>query len=262
MKLSLEQIRDFQVPAGSLGLWWLGQAGFIIKSPSGVVAALDAYLSDSCGPLAKGIGFDFSRLYSPPMEAGELAGVDVYMLSHSHQDHLDPDTIATYRACGGRGPYVAPHYAAAKLAALGVEENEIIRTWPGNCVCFKDFEIRTTFAVPFGDDDLTHVGYVVCVSGVSIYFTGDTAYHEAVGISASAHKPDIMVAVINGAFRNLTAADAARLAHQIQPRTVIPCHHDLFVDGRVDPQSLRLNLFVYGMAERFKSLEVGKGYVF
>ncbi|MDO8301683.1 MAG: MBL fold metallo-hydrolase, partial [Sedimentisphaerales bacterium] len=187
MKLSLEQIRDFQVPASSLGLWWLGQAGFIIKSPSGVVAVLDAYLSDSCGPLAKDIGFDFSRSYPPPMEAGELAGVDVYMLSHSHQDHLDPDTIAACRACGGRGPYVAPHHAAAKLVALGVKENEIIRTWPGNCVSFKDLEIRATFAVPFSDDDLTHVGYAVGVGGVSIYFTGDTAYHEVVGISALAY---------------------------------------------------------------------------
>ena len=40
-KLTMKQIKAYPVRKGSVALWWLGQAGFIIKTPKGVIAALD-----------------------------------------------------------------------------------------------------------------------------------------------------------------------------------------------------------------------------
>ena len=44
--MSLSMI-DAEVPGGALGLWWLGQAGFVFKTPAGKIIYLDPYLSDA-----------------------------------------------------------------------------------------------------------------------------------------------------------------------------------------------------------------------
>jgi L-ascorbate 6-phosphate lactonase len=44
--LSAEKLKSYVVPEGSLTLWWLGQAGFLIKSPSGKIVVIDPYLSN------------------------------------------------------------------------------------------------------------------------------------------------------------------------------------------------------------------------
>ena len=38
MTITMLQLREHRVPAGSLAVWWLGQAGFLLKSPGGVIA--------------------------------------------------------------------------------------------------------------------------------------------------------------------------------------------------------------------------------
>ena len=70
---------------------------------------------------------------------------------------------------------------------------------------FGDLSLRATFAIPFGGDDLTHVGYLVKIeNGPMVYFTGDTGWHDILANAIAPHKPDVMVSVINPAFHNLT----------------------------------------------------------
>jgi L-ascorbate 6-phosphate lactonase len=263
MNLTLQSLREFPVPAGALAVWWLGQAGFLLKSPGGVVCALDPYLSDSCAPSAAQGGMDFSRRYPPPLAPTELAGVDLYVVTHSHQDHLDPDTLRGCWQAGGTGPYIAPPEAAEKLIAWGVAPDRVTMVWPNKAVTLGDLTIRTALAIPFGGDDLTHVGYLISAAGGPVfYFTGDTAYHEVLGISAAEHHPDVLFTVINGTFRNLSPAEAALLARTVQPRVVIPYHYDLFPDGHMPPQALRMNLMLHGLQDRYLALTPGVPWVF
>ncbi len=178
-KLTMAVIRGHQTPAHAVTLWWLGQAGFLIRSPAGKVLALDPYLSNSCKTIGELNGFDMDRQIPPPMAAADLAGIDGYWFTHSHQDHLDPETLAGYRKAGGRGPYFAPAEAWEKLQALGVPASEITMIWPNKEIALGDLRIRATFAIPLGGDDLTHVGYLVFVKdGPTLYFTGDTGFEE------------------------------------------------------------------------------------
>lgn len=257
----MNQIRSHHTPPASVTLWWLGQAGFIIKTPAGKVAALDPYLSNSCKAIGEQHGFDFDRQFPPPLPAQELAGVDLYVLTHSHQDHLDPETLAAYRESGGHGPYLAPPETVEKLQALGVPAAEISMVWPNKSVTMGDLTVRATFAIPLGGDDLTHVGYLFFVKdGPTVYFTGDTGYHDLLADAVAPHKPDVLVTVINGAFRNLSPAEAAQLARRIDARVVIPCHHDLFPDNCQPPQMLRTNLKLQGIGERYRLLERGVAF--
>ena len=204
------ELQSFQVPPGSLTLWWLGQAGFLLKSPAGTLVAVDPYLSNSCKAIGELIGMEMDRLVPPPLAAADLAGVDLYAITHSHGDHLDPETVAGYRKAGGEGPYLAPPETADKLRELGIPADQIVMTWPNKLYRARDLWIRATLAIPFGPDDLNHVGYIIGVDGgPCAYLTGDTDYHDALATAAAPHKPDVLVAVINGAFRNLSAAEAA-----------------------------------------------------
>jgi L-ascorbate 6-phosphate lactonase len=264
MTLSMKQLRDHTVPARSLTVWALGQAGFLIKSPGDTLIVIDPYLSDRCAATGLKAGLDMRRLFPPPIEPAELAGIDLYVLTHTHDDHLDRETLDAYRSAGGAGPYLAPHDAAERLTAMGVPAEQVRLTWPSKVFVIGDVTLRTTFAIGFGGDDLTHVGYLISLRdcGPNFYFTGDTAYDDAIATSVAAHKPDVMLTVINGMWRNLGPADAARLASRVQPRVVIPCHHDLFPDGLMPPHTLRVNLMLYEMQDRFHTLSPGEPWTF
>ena len=259
----MQQLRQFPVPAGSITMWWLGQAGFLVKSPAGRVIAIDPYLSNSCKAIGDQFGFNMDRQVPPPLSAADLVGVDAYVLTHSHQDHLDPQTIEPYRQAGGAGPFIAPPETLEKLRAFGVPEAQLRMIWPNKTIPVGDLLVRATFAIPFAGDDLTHVGYLVSIEGgPRIYFTGDTAYHDILAISMVEHKPDVLVAVINGAFRNMGPAEAATLAQRIDPEIVIPCHHDLFPDNVQPPQMLRTNLHILGIGDKYRLLRHGEPYTF
>jgi L-ascorbate 6-phosphate lactonase len=261
--LTLAQIRAHQVPPGCVTLWWLGQGGFLVQSPAGKLLAIDPYLSNSCKAIGDAVGLNFDRLVPPPLAPAELVGIDLYAMTHSHGDHLDPETLAGYRSAGGQGPYLAPPETAEKLPSLGVPPEQILMTWPNKVHTLGDLQIRATFAIPFASDDLTHVGYLVRVQdGPAVYFTGDTAYHELLALGARPHRPDILVAVINGAFRNLSPAEAARLAKELDVQVVIGCHYDLFPDNSLPPQLLRTNLLMDGLADRYRQLAHGQPFTF
>jgi L-ascorbate 6-phosphate lactonase len=240
----------------------LGQNGWILKSPGGKVLAIDPYLSNSCKAIGQSVGINMDRMVPPPLSPDELVGIDACYLTHGHGDHLDPETILPYRAAGGRGPIIAPPETAEKLANLGVPASEIVMTWPNKEQIFGDVTVHGTFAIPFGADDMTHMGYVVkLASGPTLYFTGDTRYHEVLASCVAHHKPDILITVINP-FGNLDPGQAARLAKDIDAKLVIPCNYDLFPDNSLPPKLLRSNLVVLGIGERYRELELGKMYVF
>ena len=262
--MSMRQaILDHRVPAGKMTLWWLGQIGVIVKSPQGRIVAVDPYLTNSCKAVGEQFGFDMDRMVPPPLEPADLVGIDLYALTHSHGDHLDPETLAGYRAAGGTGPYLAPAETVEKLRQLGVPAGQIEMTWPNHVYTLGDLWVRATPAMPFAADDLTHVGYLVGVEGgPTLYVTGDTGYHEILAVAAAPSKPDILMAVINPAFRNMSPAEAARLARQLDVKVVIPCHWDLFPDNSLPPQLLRTNLKIEGIGERYCQLKHGVAFTY
>jgi len=258
-----QAILDHAVPARSITVWWLGQAGVVLKSPAGKIVVIDPYLTNSCRAVGEQFGFDMDRLVPPPLLPADLVGFDLYALPHSHGDHLDPETLAGYRGAGGAGPFLAPAETAEKLRQLGVPDAQIEMTWPNKVRAVGDLRVRATLAIPFGADDLTHVGYLVGLEGgPTLYLTGDTAYHEILAVAAAPSKPDVLMAVINPAFRNMGPAEAARLARELRVKVAIPCHYDLFPDNSLPPQLLRTNLKIEGIGDRYRHLRHGVAYSF
>ena len=252
-----------KVPSRGVGVAWLGQAGFVLKSPAGKLLALDPYLSNSCKALGDEAGFNMDRLWPVPLAPADLKDFDAIIFSHSHQDHVDPETIVPYLKAGGDVAMIAPYDATELLCKLGVKREKITFTWPNQVHQVGDFTIKTAFAIPPDGNDLSHVGYLIEVAdGPRIYFTCDTDYHEILITSVAPYQPDVLVSVINPAFKNLSPAEAARLAKGLNPKWTVPCHHDLFPDNSLPDRLLQTNLTNIGLKDTFCPLKHDEMRVF
>ena len=86
-------LSGLKVEPGSLGIFWLGQAGFLFKTPAGKVIVVDPYLSDYVYKiLGKENGNGFKRMTAPLFDPGDIK-IDYLFASHEHGDHLDVDAM-------------------------------------------------------------------------------------------------------------------------------------------------------------------------
>jgi L-ascorbate 6-phosphate lactonase len=254
----MQEIRGLRVPAGSIGIWWFGQNGFIFKSPEGTLAAVDLYLTDSCAKLIPEM--NMSRQVPVLVRPDEL-DVDVFACTHNHQDHTDPETIRNLRNKGTM-QFVGPHPSCDVYRAEGVESGRIVPSWPDCDIEHRDLRIRGTFALPTDTSDLNHMGFVFQFgNGPKVYVTGDTAPTELL-LGVTKHSPDIVITVINGGFYNLSHWQAADLVGKIQPKVAIPCHYDMFPDNSADPKQFRAAMQLRAPDVKYQQMSYGTPLIF
>ena len=256
----MQEIRAFPVERGSVALWWLGQNGYIFKTPEGTLLATDMYLTNNCAHAYHDTGVDLNRRV-PILIPPEELDVDIYACTHNHLDHTDPVTIRGLRN-KDTVQFIGPHPSCQVYRQEGVETGRIVPAWPDCELECRDILIRGAFAVPTDDTDLNHMGYVFEFgSGPRVYMTGDTDYSELL-TSAAKHSPDLVITCINGGFNNLSHWEAAQLVSKIRPKAAIPCHYDMFPDNAVDPRQFRASLKLSAPEVRYQELEHGKPFVF
>jgi L-ascorbate 6-phosphate lactonase len=251
-------IRAFKVPKQGVALWWLGQNGYIFKSPDGALVGVDLYLSDSCERFYPTVNL---RRRVPVLIAPDDVQVDVFACTHSHCDHLDPDTITGLRNKDAIA-FVGSGECLAGFRGAGIEDSRITTVWPRASYEYKDVRLTATFAVPTDSTDLNHIGFLLQFgNGPKIYMTGDTDHHPLL-YSAAEHSPDLMITCINGGFNNLSHWEAADVASKIKPRMAIPCHYDMFTDNAVDPHQFEVSLKQLAAGTAYRELQHGKPFVF
>ena len=256
----IEQMRSFGVPNGAVACWWLGQNGYIFKSPQGTLAGVDLYLTNSCASIGVALGLDLERRV-PVLVTPEELDIDLFICSHNHGDHTDLETIQALGHKSGM-QFIGPHPSCEVFRQYGVDSARILPAWPDCEIPVRDLVIRGTFAMPTDDSDLNHLGYVLqFVNGPSVYLTGDTAYHPLVA-SAQKYSPGLMITCINAGFNNLSTWQAAQLAAQIRPQAAIPCHYDMFGDNASDPGQFRAALKHLAPEVKYIELEHGKPFVY
>src|SRR3712207_9478360 len=77
------QIPSLTVSPGTAACVWLGQGGYLFKSPQGVTLMVDAYLSDYAEAF-----WGVTRAI-PPVVDPERFTPDVFLTTHWHEDHLE-----------------------------------------------------------------------------------------------------------------------------------------------------------------------------
>lgn len=255
-KAFMQEIRNYQPgPAGRRGaaLWFLGQNSWVWRDPTGILAAIDPYLTDFCASGRGGAATEKSRRLPVFIEPEDF-DVDLVLITHSHCDHTDPYTWERYLR-KEKTRFMAPWEASRILESAGIPRDRITVMHAGQREEFRGLGVTALFAEPTDTTDLNHLGYLMhFTGGLSWYNTGDTAPSELLvrqirerlgfcGEGASAPgRLDGMTVCINGGYNNLGHYGAARLTAGAAPRFVMPAHFDLM------PHNLQMpHMFAYGV---------------
>jgi len=216
-----EKINGTRVDKGEIALFYLAQAGFYIKTAGNKIIVIDAYLSDAGERL-----FNFKRMIPSVISPDEL-DADLFLSTHSHIDHLDPDAL----------PVIAENKKTFFIGSPDCEE-----LYRQNCIAKERYcilklneewkgegiSIKTVYA-DHGELAPDAVGMLIDIEGIKIYHTGDTCFSPNKIKESLNSDVDIMIAPINGQYGNLNASEACTLASLIIPKVIIASHFWMFL---------------------------------
>ena len=238
---------------GTLGIAWLGQAGFALFHED-LVAAVDPYLSDSLHEKYRDSRFPHRRMMAPPVGAAALSGADLLFSTHAHTDHLDPGTLnAVY---GGpeepRPLMICPRAAAATALERGVNPQRLISMNDGETHKGPNWEVSAVQSAHEGLDrdgfgNALFLGYVIRIGEFTIYHSGDCVPYPGLAGALGFMDVDVALLPVNGRDDrrragnipgNFTAEEASGLAKDIGARFLIPHHFGMFDFNTSPPEEI------------------------
>ncbi len=213
---------------------WLGHATVRIEL-DGIRILTDPAIRERIGPLDRKVA---------PIPHREVEAIDVVLISHLHQDHLD---LASLRRLGDPR-LIVPAGSGSIFRAAG--HRDVDEHVPGDRTSHGSLTIEmiraehSGFRPPFGPT-APALGFVISNGRRRIYFAGDTAIYPAM-----ADIPDLDVAFVpvwgwgpnlrGGHMDPRMAAEAVAL---LRPRVAVPIHWGTFWPkgmGLVRPDRLLL----------------------
>lgn len=216
------------VDENGIKLFFTGQAGYIIVSPTGTCMGIDLYLSD-CVERYDG----FKRLCPKIVAADELQ-LDWLVATHAHYDHFDPDSVPALLN-NEKTVLLASKRCVQECEQLGILSEKTRFFSTGESVVCGDITVHF-INCDHGDAAPDALGVIIECAGKRLCITGDTCLRLDRVEEYNAHgKIDVLFTPINGAFGNMNHSDAVSLAKAVSPSLVIPYHYWMFAQHHGDP---------------------------
>ena len=115
-------------------LKWLGQMGLLIEFEN-IKLCIDYYASP-----------DEGRQTPPPIPAEELRGIDVFLGTHDHLDHIDHEAWKIWAKTNPKAKFIFPRMHLESVLADGVAEENAIGLNDGESFTFKEVTIHAIAA--------------------------------------------------------------------------------------------------------------------
>jgi len=256
----IEKIRSTRVSAGALGIFWLWQNSYILKSPEGTLVAIDPYL-------VKNPRVEYVR--EPPMRPEEVQ-VDYVFCTHDHSDHADPQTLPLIGKHSPKTLFLGTPECYRRFLNVGIPPERARSLDPGVTVNLKGLKVTPLYSIPpkvaAALKQTTHYSYVFDFGFASLYNFGDStaeivADPMAVLGEAIKYHPEVAIFPIIGDFQGRRPEDAVVFTKALKPKVVIPGHYGCFKNRTVDPR-----VFIELMREvpdvRAVVIESGGSYVY
>lgn len=222
----MKSVKDsiLNAPLGKTWLFWMGQAGFIIKSAEGKLLGIDLYLSECVEPVEGHVGYH--RLMPQIIDPMELE-LDVVIATHFHRDHFDIDAMPQLMA-NGKTQLFCAYDCQDDVENLKIDKQRVQFVKPGESYDFAGFHIDFIHS-DHGAGAPLEAAPIITVDGKRILEAGDTSLHldwkdEYLKTGAL----DVLIAPINGAYGNLNEQENVDLTAALKPKLTVPCHFGMF----------------------------------
>lgn len=241
----LERLNELTPPAGSVGLAWIGQSGFVVRG-AGATALVDPFLSPYEG-----------RRYESSVVPEATGGVDLVLCTHEHVDHFDAASAPAIARTSPQAVFVVPTPIVDMVTEVGIAPDRVVGLQPGHPSTIADVAVQAvpamhgvTMADAYGfgeelsDGLIRFLGYVFDIGGVRLYHAGDTIHYTGMQDRLRELAIDVAMLPINGRdpereardiVGNLSEREAAWLAGEIGAEVLLPMHYDLFSHNRGYP---------------------------
>lgn len=249
-----------------LELTWLGQMGFILKTKTTTIC-IDYFAT----PMDE-------RLVPPPIEAEKLTGIDAFIGTHDHLDHIDHNAWKTWAKVNPAAKFICPGAVSDSVLADGISNERLIGLNDGESVIIGDITVSAVAAAhEFLDKDeetglYPYLQYIIEAGDVRIHHAGDTVRYEGMLGKVLAKGPvDATLLPINGrdskryksdCIGNMTYQEAADFAGEAGAKIVVPGHWDMFGFNSADPNEFADYIDAkYGSRLQCRIMHVGETMV-
>jgi L-ascorbate metabolism protein UlaG (beta-lactamase superfamily) len=256
------RIHDQLVAHGKgLAVWWVGNAGWLIKADDTLVAT-DLDLSRD------------EKIHEPPITAEELAPIlTVLFVTHHHGDHCNAPTLEVL-AEKSKCTFVLPQTCLDAEPGLHIPRDRLIVPTP-----LQPFDVAGIHVEPIhaihGNQDFTvltrepdfikgiehNCGYVLTIQGKRFLEPGDSVLTEE-----HLALQNIDVLFVSPTVHNMHLDRSTILINQLEPRYIFPQHFDTFREApdnlfwtRGYPDELKLRLSKT-LQERYHKLALGESF--
>jgi L-ascorbate metabolism protein UlaG (beta-lactamase superfamily) len=261
-------LADVGVPRSHARLWWLGQSGFLLRTPEATVL-FDPYLSDSLTRKYAHTDRPHVRVTERVVDPGALSGIDVITSSHTHTDHLDAETILPLLDANPRAVLlVARANEAFTVNRLGGQAGRLVAIDAGESVIAGGARFHAVAAAhdEVERDEAGRCRFLCLVAEVGrlrVFHSGDTRLHDGLVPAVRPLAPHVALVPINGrrperrVAGNMDGREAAGFARAVGARLAVPHHYDMFAFNSEPPDLFETECIRLG--QPFAILRNGEG---
>lgn len=256
-----------------IACFYLGQEGFLFQYKN-TTLLIDPYLSDYVDRNCCSEKIKWVRNYPPPVKAEELDFIDYVLCTHTHYDHMDPDTLSKLAKANPNAIFIVPDFAKELAASYGINPQNIIGAVNNTSISCKDCSVT---AIASAHEELhmdengnyKEVGYILSFEDLRLYHAGDCCLYE--GLCESLMDVDILMVPINGRsffklqddiIGNMTIEEVLVLAQKCKPDLLIPMHYDLYNINCVNPAHFVDSLYSSNPTQKFHMFVPGERFIY
>ena len=273
-----DQIKNIQIPSDFIGVWGLGQMGFLLKGADQHIIAIDPVLSNVVAERVPQQAGVFARAFPPPILPDQLNFLDCVMITHEHLDHCDPNTLKLILKASPDIKIIGP------LAALQAVQNELPDIAAHWTVPLVDHAVmdgsRKVHAIPAAHYDLEfddqgnsrYLSFLIEWGSINIFHSGDTIiYPGYFDKLRGLPKANLAMVAINGrdAYResfdilgNLQPEEAVWMAKELGWDFLIGGHNDLFVFNSIPPGNISNAVNKINPSQKHMLLQPGQLFLY
>lgn len=276
-KRLMDEISMISPPSGCAAVWFFGQESVVLKGRQTIIH-IDPFHSDFLDH-TQGV----KRVYPSLLRPEDITLADLCLITHEHEDHLDPWTLKAIASQCPQTTFMAPAFCRPILEnECGIDSGRIIDALTGQWIELEGAGGEQVRIQPVpaahevlettgSDREHRYVGYLIEMNGVKLYHAGDTVIYPGLSEFLLAEQIDLGMLPINGRdyyrgsrglIGNMNYREAAELAAGARMDTVIPLHYDVFAGNSEKPGYFLQELYEHTPEQKCHVMARGERFMY